>query len=253
MRLLKLGILISLVVAIGCRQQQSETAEAVVKNKAVVQSKFEAPNDSSEMFANWQKVSGIKWTIDDSNVLAPRGYRAESGPKYGYTTFDGALKHLAKNAKIEITGQTVMRDLDAWKSWDGRTAKIVMAPTRLGREAGVLVLFLSQRQDSEDYSMLGYEVTETDFLAWGGITRMLKMRGVVPSIDAFPKETRVRIARSPFKQQADLYNEALNKQFSVLAKGLMQSMTQRQALLRMQELNYDLILGGDITSPSIGD
>jgi len=257
----RLGVIL-LVAFTGCQNQTSEVQQpktAQVKNqkpqnkRTSIQSKFEAPNHTDEMFASWEKVSGIKWTIDESNALAPCGYRAESGPKYGYTTFKGAIAHLAKNAKIEITGDTVMRDLEAWKAWDGRTAKIVMAPTRLGGEDGVLVLFLSQRLGSEDFLMHGYEVTENDFLAWGGITRMLKMRGVVPDIEAFPQETRNRIARSPFNQQADLYNAALNKQFTVLSKGLMQSMTQDQALLRMQELNYDLILGGDVTSPFIGD
>jgi len=255
MRALKLLIFISLVTLASCQAKQpdSDSTNAPANNRTPVQSSFKAPDDSTEMFADWEKVSGIKWSINASNVLAPRGYRAESGPEYGYTSFEGAIKHLVKNAEIEIAGQTVMRDLDAWKAWDGRTAKIAMAPTKIGNESGVLVLFLSQARNSDKYSMLGYEVTENDFLAWGGITRMLKMRGVVPSIESFPRETRNRIARSAFKQQTDLYNEVLNKQFVVLSKGLMQSMTQSQALIRMQELNYDLILGGDITSPSIGD
>lgn len=111
---------------------------------------------------------------------------------------------------------------------------------------------MTQKKGQKDILYFGYEVTEKTYLEWGGITRMMKFRRVIPSIEAFPKATRNRIARAPFKQQAKVYEAGLNM---VLEKGAanMYAMSQSQSLMRMQELNYDLLLGGDITSPMIAD
>ena len=184
-----------------------------------------------------------RWTI---------GHLVQTGPKYDVHDFATAISKLQTVSKLKLIGSPYIEELEAWKDYDGSTAAIVIQQTKMQDQDGVILLFMTKKKGQKNIIYLGYEVTEDTYLEWGGITRMMKLRQVIPSIDAFPKSTRERIAHAPFKQQAKLYEAGLNK---VLENGVasMYGMSQAQTLMRMQELNYDLLLGGDITSPMISD
>jgi len=210
-----------------------------------------APPATDQEVLGWHR-DGIVYALAPGDVDAPRGFNAVSGPKWGYDSFEGALSHLVKNADITPRAAPAMRTLDAWTAWDGRTTKLVVQPTRLAGKDAMLVLLIIQKREQTDFTMFGYEATEADYRAWGGIARMMQMRGIIPGTDVFPAAERDRILAATPAQQVELYNAALNKQFNALAAGMVASM-QAQTVLRMQELNYDLLFGGDITSPMIAD
>lgn len=210
-----------------------------------------APPATDQEVLGWHK-DGIVYALAPRDVDAPRGFNAVSGPEWGYDSFEGALSHLVKNAGITPRAAPAMRTLDAWTAWDGRTTKLVVQPTRLAGKDATLVLLIIQKREQTDFTMFGYEATEADYRAWGGIARMMQMRGIIPGTDVFPSAERDRILAASPSQQVEFYNAALNKQFNALAAGMVASM-QAQTILRMQELNYDLLFGNDITSPMIAD
>jgi len=70
-------------------------------------------------------------------------------------------------------------------------------------------------------------------------------------MNSIPQERKQQIAKATPKQQMKIYEAAYSSLMKQYYMGIM--MTQSQALLRMQELNYDLLLGGDITDPNIGN
>ncbi|WP_371397667.1 hypothetical protein [Fretibacter rubidus] len=212
---------------------------------------YTPPQTIAEM-DRWPSIGKLTRSVNPSDPLAPRYYLAQTGPKYGVRDFATATQKLPSVSPLELRGQPTVEPLDAWAQYDGSRAGIVMQQTRLSGEPGVIVLFMTQKKGKSDIIYLGYEVTEKTFKEWGGITRMMKLRRVIPSIDAFPKATRDRISQAAFKQQTQLYEAALDK---VLKNGVasMYAMSQAQTVMRMQELNYDLLLGGDITSPMISD
>ena len=212
---------------------------------------YRAPETVAEM-DRWASIGKLTKSQNPKDPLAPRYYLVQTGPKYGVTDFGSAIKALPSASPLKLRGRPTIETLDAWKTYDGSKAGIVMQQTEIAGQPGVVVLFMTQKKGQRDIIYFGYEVTEATFLNWGGLTRMMKLRKVIPSMEVFPRSNRDRIARAPFKQQTKTYEAALNK---VLENGAaaMFAMSQSQSLMRMQELNYDLLLGGDITSPMIAD
>ena len=212
---------------------------------------YAAPETVAQMDA-WPSSDRLTKALNPKDPLSPRYYIVQTGPKYGVYDFKTAISKLPSVSNLKLKGKPVVEELEAWKTYDGSTAAIVLQQTNIQNQDGIIVLFMTKKKGQSDIVYFGYEVTEDTYLKWGGITRMMQLRKVIPSIKAFPQSTRDRISRAPFKQQADVYEAALNK---VLENGAasMYAMSQAQTLMRMQELNYDLLLGGDITSPMISD
>lgn len=220
--------------------------------KAVSSNQNYAPPETAGQMDNWTSTGKLTKALNPSDPLSPRYYLVQTGPKYGVFDFQSAISKLPTASKLKLKGRPVIEELEAWQTYDGSSTAIVMQQTKIENQDGVIVLFMTKKKGRNDIVYFGYEVTEDTYLDWGGITRMMKLRKVIPTMEAFPKSTRDRISRAPFKQQAKLYEAGLNK---VLENGLasMYAMSQTQTLMRMQELNYDLLLGGDITSPMISD
>ncbi|MEM6266725.1 MAG: hypothetical protein AAF707_04310 [Pseudomonadota bacterium] len=212
--------------------------------------RYTLPTDQSD-FNKWRKVGDITFSPNPSDPLAPRGYRAKLGSEYGLTSFDSAMRKLAEVAGITIAGDPHVQRLGSWSAYDGREARLMMVPTTRAGTKGVLMLYLVQLKGDRAFSFLGYEVPEKTFLDGGGIVRMMLIRGIVPSDNVFPDNQVERIARAPFKQQMAFYDAALTKLYETKKRQFIAS--QSAVTMRMMELNYDLLLGGDISSPFIAD
>lgn len=213
-------------------------------------SNYRLPTDQSD-FNKWPMTKPITFSPNISDPLAPRGYRGVTGPDRGVTTFNGALQDMLGSTDIKLAGKPIFRKLQAWADYDGRQARLVMVPTNRGGHKGVLMVYLVSPKGSPRFSALGYEVPEQTFLDGGGIIRMLMIRGIVPNANVFPANQQSRIARAPFKQQMDFYDAALTKLYERRKRQFIAS--QSAVSMRMMELNYDLLLGGDISSPFIAD
>lgn len=211
---------------------------------------YTLPNDQSD-FYKWPQTGPVTYSPNVKDPLAPRGYIGSTGPKFGVSTHDGAFKKLLEYGNIVTAGTPVSQRLKPWVKFDKRDARLVMVPSVRGGQKGVLMAFISSVSNSPEFGVLGYEVPEQAFLDGGGIIRMMLIRGIIPSADVFPKETQDRIARAPFKQQMAFYEAALDKLYESEKRKFVA--TQGAVTLRMMELNYDLLLGGDISSPFIGD
>ncbi len=230
--------------------QATTNRQAVSQPKTIRRSKYTLPTDQSD-FDKWPLTGKITRSPNARDPLAPRGYSAVTGPKFNVSTFDGALRDLAKDAKITMTGKPFYEDLNAWKLFDGRQSKLVMVTTTRGGEKGVLMAYIVKPKTSSEFSILAYEVPEQTFLEGGGIVRMMLIRGIIPSTGVFQKGQVDKIARAPFKQQMAFYEAALDKLYERKSREFIAS--QSAVTLRMMELNYDLLLGGDISSPFIAD
>lgn len=242
--------------AIG-RSGNVSQANKVSTSRATSRAAQYLPPETVAQMDRWPSSGKLTKALRPNDPLSPRYYLVQTGPKYGVYNFETAIQKLPTVSNLKLKGRPVVEKLEAWETYDGSSAAIVIQQTQMENQDGVIVLFMTnlfmtKKKGQNDIIYLGYEVTEDTYLAWGGITRMMKLRRVIPSIDAFPKAMRDRISRAPFKQQTKLYEAGLNK---VLENGAasMYAMSQAQTLMRMQELNYDLLLGGDITSPMISD
>lgn len=237
----------------AAKTSRAAEPQAVKPTASVARSlqNYRAPETVREM-DNWASSGKLTKALNPKDPMSPRYYLAQTGPKYGVTDFASAIDKLQTVSELKLKGRPTVELLDAWRLYDGSKAGLVIQQTDFRGTPGVIILYMTQKKGQRDIVYFGYEVTEATYLKWGGVTRMMKLRRVIPSIDAFPKSTRDRISRAPFKQQANVYEAALNK---VLEKGAanMFAMSQAQSVMRMRELNYDLLLGGDITSPMIAD
>ena len=183
---------------------------------------------------------------------SPRFVSARTGPAFGVSDHDGAVRDLVKDTGMAFVSPPRLEPLEAWKGWDGRDMRVAFAETRLGGGPGVAFVLISQMPGSDQFAIYALEMPEATFRAWGGAPRMMVLREVIPSVDVFPAERRAQIAAAPLDGQTKLYEGALDAFYEQGVASLMM-MSQAQTLMMMQELNYDLLLGGDISSPIIAD
>ena len=207
-----------------------------------------APSSWADV-SDWSKP-GLWRLQSPGDPASPRwaGIRTDPGEA---NTFDEALDVLVGFADLDPAGGAVSEEVDAWRRIDGRRRTVSLMETRYGGGRGVAFVVLERKPGSLIYEGLVMEMPMHTFVAWGGITRMLLLRGVTPAAEVFPADRRDAIARSSFKSQLDLYEAASEALYSELAAQAV--MTQQAVTLRLMELNYDLILGGDISSPYIAD
>ena len=85
---------------------------------------------------------------------------------------------------------------------------------------------------------------------WGGIASILVSEGIVNNTNSFGNKLG-QVAQAGPRQQVKVYEVAYSKIMYQLAKGIM--MAQASTTMQMMELNYDLLLGGDITDPFIAN
>ncbi len=142
--------------------------------------------------------------------------------------------------------------LEAWRRYDGRDMRLAMMKTRRdGIEQMAWFLARTTEDEGFNFLLLGMEVPLETYRQWGGIAHLLALRDIIPSVASMPADERDRVSRADGEAQTAVFEAALNAQFLGLSAQMRAS--QASTLLRMQELNYDMLLGDDITSPGIAD
>lgn len=183
---------------------------------------------------------------------SPRFVIATTGPKYNVYSFDAAITDFEKDLKVTFAQRPKLEPLESWKNFDGTDMRLALVPTRYGNIDGVFFFVIAKKPNNKEYILNGMEMTDATFRQWGGIARMLVLQEGLQSPELYPKERREAIANAPLPRQVAIYEASLNALYANLA-GQMMAMSQAQVLLRMRELNYDLLLGKNITNPNIGN
>jgi len=202
------------------------------------------------------KMEYLAWPREGNwNIQVPNDKRSPRTAMVDLTGRDmvpeNALKTLIKTTGLRIKGIPKFERMEAYQSFDGRDFRILLTETNMPRDKGVAFIIYGREKGSGSASVVALEMPRKTYAAWGGVAGMLRLRGVVPSIDVFPKSERNRIAKAPLAQQVAFYEAVLDKFYMTEAISLM--MTQARTTAMMTELNYDLLFGDDITSPFIAD
>lgn len=205
---------------------------------------------SADALKAWRKA-GELWRVQrPGDPNSPRWFLAETGPRFGVRSLDGAVQDITKDTGLRFAAKPALEPLEVWGKVDGRSSWITLAPTRLGGSPGVFFMEIWRPRGSADYLAVGVEMPEPVFRAWGGVARMMVLRRVIPNMESVPAQRRAQIARAPLRQQVAFFEAGQNKLYNALAPGLL--MSQAATLMRMRELNYDLLFGNDYTDPTIG-
>ncbi|MET1756381.1 hypothetical protein ABVV53_13070 [Novosphingobium sp. RD2P27] len=218
---------------------------------AFAKGSYKMPSGPEEM-ASWQSIENWR-SPDHSDPQAPRYMLVVLEP-FEARNWTELKTWLTVEKGLKPTLPLEFEPLEAWKQVNGSDQRVTIAATTRGGKPHVAFL-LAKREDGSPYTfrLIGFEVPRTTYEAWGGVAFPLFLREIIPSVGAFPAKERARVSRARYPRQVAVYEAALNKHTDALAAGLAVQMMQSQSLLRMQELNYDMLLGGDITSPMIAD
>ncbi len=133
----------------------------------------------------------------------------------------------------------------------GNTLYATIGKSKLAGKDAVLFLRVGRTKGSPDYHVFFMEIPQKTYREWGGIACILLATEIIPSLKSIPDDRKRQIANATPKQQIAIYESAYTKIMMQYYKGIM--MTQSQTLLQMQELNYDLLFGDNITNPGIGN
>lgn len=199
----------------------------------------------------WAKRDGLTRNMKGGDKTSPVFHQGTTGPKYDVRSHKQAILNLSKYTGTKFAGDVTLEKLEPWAKFDGRDSRIGLAKTTIGGKPGVLFALVVQMKGSSDYAIWAVDMPETTYREWGGAIRMLALRGVIDSADIFPQDMHRQIAAQPHAEQLAFYEAALDKLYDKLSAQAV--LSQSQVILRMQELNYDLLFGNDITSPFIGD
>ncbi len=213
---------------------------------------YPAPEDQSELLT-WNTEQHTHWRIlAPGDPYSPRALYADTGPDFDVYSFDGVLQDVQKDVDVDFKFTPDFEKLEAWTAFDGSDTRVLLAPTNFAGTDGVFFMLVSKKQDSDTYGIIALETTESTFRDWGGIARMLVLRDVIPSLEVIPAEERARLAGVPLDRQLPFYEAALDALFEGLSAQAMM-MTQGQVLQTMQQLNYDMLLGKDFSTPVVPD
>lgn len=162
-----------------------------------------------------------------------------------------AIDRTLKMNNINSISYEKLEQMDISKQMLGNDMFFTIGKSKLAGKEAILFIRIEKVKNKTDYYVLVMEVPKKTYIEWGGISSILLATQVIKSMNSIPKERKQQIANATPKQQMKIYEAAYSSLMKQYYMGIM--MTQSQALLRMQELNYDLILGGDITDPIIGN
>ncbi|MEL7199711.1 MAG: hypothetical protein AAGL10_15480 [Pseudomonadota bacterium] len=204
-----------------------------------------SPPANLSVAGKWPK-KGQWWATQKPNDPAsPRFASGQTGPKYDVTSFAGTVGAMEKYFGVKFKASPKYEKIEAWQSLDGSDFRIAFAPTDLNGVDGVAFILVKKARGSDLFQMNVFEMPRQTFVEWGGAARMIVIRGLLPSMDVFPKAERSRIARGSLSSQTAFYEAAATKFFE-MKSAQTYAMTQTNLLLGMQELNYDLLFGNDI-------
>lgn len=210
---------------------------------------FMPPQKQSEI-GIWELTGKVMREQHPNKKYTPRGFLGTTGPEYNVYSFEGAIKDMLKDTGIKPKEKIVLTQMKAWKDVDGRDVRIALVPTEYENTDGVLFLFIAKLKNSKVYALVGLETTAKTFHDWEGVLQMMMIRGVIKTKSNFPEKYRNAIASTSFKNQINVYDASLTALKDQLVK---RRLTQSQMTSRLMELNYDLLLGDDISNPMIGN
>lgn len=199
----------------------------------------------TELSNNWVSgpEAGLYARANDGD--APRLFRLNvAGDQTSSTrkAIDYALR--AKGVRspryLELTRMKVSKELL------GSDHFITVGQSVLNGRKAHLFISSSKAKGTDVYRVSFRETPATVYEQWGGIASILASEGIINKTDAFGNKLR-QVAKAGPRQQVKVYEAAYTKIMYQLAKGIM--MAQAATTMRMTELNYDLLLGGDITNP----
>jgi len=126
---------------------------------------------------------------------------------------------------------------------------VTVGQSSLNGQKAHLFISSSKAKGGDVYRVAVRETPVNVYQKWGGIASILVSEGIITNTNSFGNNLN-KVASTGPRQQVAVYEAAFTKIMYQLAKGIM--MTQAATTMRMTELNYDLLLGGDITDPFIG-
>ncbi len=225
-------------------QQETRRTAAAGGKTRVAPGQYQPP-PSLNLSKVWTKT-GQWWLVQKpGDATSPRFAVGQTGPKFDVRSHDRAIGAIEEYFKVQFTARPKLEKLESWQKLDGSDFRIAFAPTNLGGAEGVAFIMIKQPRGRDVYQMNVLEMPRQSFVEWGGAARMMVLRGLMPSMEVFPKSERDRIARGSMASQTAFYEAAADKYFQMQAARTM-AMTQTNLLLGMQELNYDLLFGNDI-------
>lgn len=144
--------------------------------------------------------------------VATRSYAVTKG------NADAAVAAVILDLKMKPTSRVKLETLESYEKLDGRDVRIALVESRMNSRKAIGFVMYVHSPGSKNASIRIFEVPAKTYADWGGV--------------AFA-----------------LYEAVLDKFY--VANSLATLMTQAQTLSMMQELNYDLLFGNDIT-PALG-
>lgn len=162
-----------------------------------------------------------------------------------------ALRRALQRNEVRNPRHEPLEPLEVVPQVTGGEVHVSAGRSRLGGADAALFVLVERTADQSDWKVFVFQAPEETWRDWGGVGRMLLITGVIEEIEAIPAERRDAIARLEPAQQVVLYEAAYTQLMLALLRGTL--MSQAQTTMMMQELNYDLLFGDDITSPFPAD
>jgi len=204
------------------------------------------------------KMHWTGWTYsDDAHAVARKNDPA--APRMAMEIIKNSSGNYYKQAiqealrinQVKGPSYLSLEPVEVGKTMVGTDMYITMGHSMRGGHKAVLFIRVYKQKNKSDYNVLLMEIPEATYNQWGGIASILLATQVIKSLDGIPKDRMNQIANASPKQQIAFYEASYTSVMTALYQGIM--MTQSQTLLQMQELNYDLLFGNDITDPGIGN
>ena len=207
--------------------------------------------DGEMVFPGWSKRE------NSTRREAAEGDR--SAPRFVRFTYSGlgdrperALSRALEDMDVKRARMTDLETLEISKQIVGTGTWVAAGTTQLGSEDAMVFLHIFNPTDQNDVAVVEFfEAPKTVYEGWGGVALMLELQGVLKSTEQIPPEYRAAVAAASPDAQVEVFEEAYNRRMIDLFKGTMAA--KAGTTMMMMELNYDLLLGDDITSPMIAD
>ncbi len=202
----------------------------------------------TELSNNWHSGDdGLYANADDPG--SPRLFSLHVSSDKASSTKQ-AIDYMLRQRGVKSFKYLPLTKMDVSKKLLGSDHFVTVGQSILNGRKAQLFISSSRAKGSDVYRILVRETPVKVYEKWGGIASILLSEGIINSTDTFGDKLK-DVAKAGPRQQVKVYELAYTKIMNQLAQGIM--MAQASTTMRMMELNYDLILGGDISDPFIGN
>ena len=203
----------------------------------------------TELSNNWQSGNqdGLYASANDPN--SPRLFSLNVMAKQARSTKE-AIDYTLRKMGVQSPQYLELTRMKPSKELLGSDHFITVGQSTLNGRKAHLFISSSKAKGTDVYRVSFRETPMEVYQKWGGIASILVSEGIVNNTSSFGN-TLGKVAQAGPRQQVKVYEAAYTKIMYKLAQGIM--MAQASTTMRMMELNYDLLLGGDITDPFIGN